>query len=124
MTAHLTAHIRQYITAQEEAEINSPLLAKLRSEVEKRMESEMQIIRDEATFGLMMIPLFCDWGLKRCNVEDCTERPSTIITDPTPEIAAYALCEEHYQGANKPGGTNYTLIFDDFDAFKSKSPPG
>lgn len=36
----MTTHIRNHITAQEEAELNSPLLAKLRSGVSGLMESE------------------------------------------------------------------------------------
>jgi hypothetical protein len=52
----------------------------------------MEIIRDEETFGLMMIPLFVDWGVRRCNVKDCTSKPSTIVTGAHPEANVFGLC--------------------------------
>ena len=30
------------------------------------------------------------------------------------------LCEQHYQQANRPGGTRFTFEFDNFDAFAAK----
>lgn len=90
----------------------------------------MQVIRDEEGFGLFMIPLLVDWGIKRCNVKDCHELPNTIVTQMTPEVPLAGFCEKHYQEANTPGGAQFTLIFDDFDAFeyqraqwKSKEAP-
>lgn len=80
----------------------------------------MKIIRDEETFGIMMIPLLVQWGIRRCNVEDCTNRPNTILTKPREDISAMGLCEECFQQGNVPGGTNYKLVFDDFDAFKQE----
>lgn len=76
----------------------------------------MKIIRDEEGFGLFMIPLFVDWGIKRCNVVDCTEKPNTIITNTDAPI--FGLCEEHFQEGNVPGGTNYSLEWNEFDAFE------
>jgi len=79
----------------------------------------MNIVRDEEMFGLAMIPLFCDWHIKRCNVENCEQVPTTIITQLAPELPPIGLCEEHFQDANKDdGGRIYSFVFDDFDAFK------
>ena len=75
----------------------------------------MRIIRDEATNGLMMIPLFVDWHIRRCNIVGCHEKPNTIIAGT--EAGAFGLCEEHFQIGNVPGGATIQLEFDDFDAF-------
>ncbi len=79
----------------------------------------MRIIRDEEGFELFMIPLLVDWKIRRCNVEGCKNTPNTIITKPRDDISAMGLCEECFQKGNKPGGTNYKLVFDNFDAFKN-----
>lgn len=78
----------------------------------------MKIIRDNELGGLMMIPLLCQWGIRRCNVKDCREKPTTIVTRITPDISQCGLCEAHFQELNSPDGIEVTLIFDDFDAFK------
>ncbi len=78
----------------------------------------MKIIRDEEGFGLFMIPLFCDWGIRRCNVVDCKEKPNTIIAGAGEDNINFGLCEEHFQEGNTEGGTKYSLEFDSFDAFK------
>lgn len=86
----------------------------------------MKIIRDDQMFGLAMIPLFVEWGIKRCNQKDCTNRPSTIVRvsgaeNTTGEPLAFGLCEEHYQqSASSPGEVEYNLVFDDYDAFKKE----
>jgi hypothetical protein len=82
----------------------------------------MQIIRDEELGGIMMIPLLIEWGVRRCNVKDCTEQPTTIITGMHPKAPLVGMCEEHFQAANKPDHSKvaYTFVFDDFDAFKPK----
>jgi len=77
----------------------------------------MKIIRDEELFGLAMIPLFVDRHIKRCNVKDCTEKPTTIVTQLALDIPVCGFCEKHYQEANK-GGTTFTFVFDGFDAFE------
>jgi hypothetical protein len=82
----------------------------------------MKIIRDEEGFGLFMIPLFFDWGIRRCNVKSCTEKPTTIIAGTSEEVPAYGLCEKHFQEGNQPGGCTFTLIFDDYDAFSQVKP--
>lgn len=67
----------------------------------------------------MMIPLFVDWGIKRCNVVACREKPNTIITDAGPDVPVFGLCEADFQkGSQDDGGVNYSLEWDDFDAFK------
>jgi len=80
----------------------------------------MQVIRDEETHGLMMIPLFVEWGIRRCNVKGCREKPNTIITGAAPNVSAFGLCEAHFQQGNVPGGTHLSLEFDDFDAWASE----
>ncbi len=81
----------------------------------------MNIIRDKEMGGLAMIPLFCDWHVKRCNVKDCTDVPTTIITGSHPKLPVIGMCEKHFQAANQPdGGQTYSFITDDFDAFKYK----
>ena len=81
----------------------------------------MQIIRDEETNGLMMIPLLHDWGIRRCNAVGCREKPNTIIAGAAPNVSAFGLCEEHFQQGNVPGGTKLSLEFDDFDAWAAKN---
>ena len=76
----------------------------------------MNIIRDEETFGLMMIPLLIDWHIRRCNVKNCTEKPNTIIGG-VEGAPAFGLCEAHYQHFKEAAEIDCTLIFDDFDAF-------
>ena len=81
----------------------------------------MAIIRDNELGGLAMIPLFMDWGVRRCNVKGCTNKPSTIITQAQPEMPVLGMCEEHFQEANQPdGGRTYTFVLDNFDAFADK----
>lgn len=83
----------------------------------------MKVIRDEETFGIMMIPLFVDWRIRRCNAQGCRERPNTIIAGAGEGIRAFGLCETHYQQGNTEGGTHYNLEWDDFDAFARKEQP-
>lgn len=59
----------------------------------------MNIIRDNELNGIMMIPLFLQWGIKRCNVKDCKERHTTILTGT--EVGAIGLCEKHYADVKK-----------------------
>ena len=80
----------------------------------------MKVIRDEETFGIMMIPLLIEWGVRRCNVKDCTNEPSTIITNITPEISLLGLCETHYKEMADAGRIDHTMMFDTFDAFEFK----
>ena len=77
----------------------------------------MNIIRDEEGFGIFMIPLFVDWGVRRCNVKDCVEKPTTIITQLAEGAPVSGWCEDHYQAFKSSGRFEGTLVFDDFDAF-------
>ena len=79
----------------------------------------MEIIRDEELFGLAMIPLFADWGIRRCNVEGCMNKPTTIITGIAEVGGPFGLCEEHHNEAKTKGELDFTLEFDDFDAFNA-----
>lgn len=77
----------------------------------------MKIIRDDEFGGIVMIPLFVDWGVRRCNVEGCTDKPTTIVQGIAEDIPLCGFCEECFQEMNTPGGMNVTLEFDNFDAF-------
>jgi len=79
----------------------------------------MKVIRDEELFGLGMIPLFTQWGIRRCNVAGCTNKPSTIIIG-IPEVGEpFGLCEDHHGESRAKGELDFMLVFDDFDAFKA-----
>lgn len=69
----------------------------------------MNIIRDEECFGLMMIPLFQQWRILRCNVKNCKEKPTTIITGIIEQ--KIGLCEKHYIESKKAKKFKYTLDF-------------
>jgi len=71
----------------------------------------MNIIRDEVAGGLMMIPLFLQWNVSRCNVAGCKEKQTTIITG-VPNVPTFGLCEKHYNECKESGKLNYTLNFD------------
>jgi hypothetical protein len=69
----------------------------------------MNIIRDEEMCGLMMIPLFNQWGINRCNVKGCVQKPTTILSG----VIKYpfGLCENHYNEFKKAGKISCTLDF-------------
>ena len=77
-----------------------------------------KFIRDDKAFGLAMIPLFWTWNIRRCNVEGCTEKPTTITSDNELDLT-FGLCERHFQETNTPSGATFDLVFDEFDAFKA-----
>ena len=83
----------------------------------------MKIIRDEEFGGVMMIPLFVDWNIRRCNVQGCTNEPTTIVQGIAKDIPLCGFCEGHFQEMNTPGGIAVTLEFDDFDAFNPAPAP-
>jgi hypothetical protein len=68
----------------------------------------MNIIRDEEMFGLMMIPLFTQWNIHRCNIKGCTEKPTTICVH---EKATFGMCEKHYQEGKNKGTMKLELEF-------------
>jgi len=85
----------------------------------------MRIIRDEGPMGsLLMITLFVDWHIRRCNVSGCTSRPTTIITGIDEAGGSFGLCEEHHNEAKAKGELDFTLDFDDFDAFEAERKGG
>ena len=79
----------------------------------------MKVIRDNEVFGVMMIPLFVDWGIKRCNIKGCRNKPNTLIIETSDEVPVYGLCEEHFQQGNQGTPIDIVLEFDDYDAFKA-----
>lgn len=79
----------------------------------------MSLIRTEDGDIIWMIPVLCQYGLKRCNVVGCRNKPTTIDTDSAPR--PYALCEEHYQQflkeSKEKGKAEIHLEWNNFDAF-------
>ena len=69
----------------------------------------MEIIRDEEMGGIMMIPLFHRYGITRCNIRDCKEKHTTIITGATEQ--PFGMCEKHYQESKAKGKLEYTIDF-------------
>lgn len=80
----------------------------------------MQIIRDNQMGGILMIPLFVEWGIRRCNVKGCLIIPNTIVVGQEigSQEVTFGLCEEHYQQGNTPEGAMFSLEFNEYDAFK------
>lgn len=78
----------------------------------------MNIIREPDGNRIGMMPLFCQWGIRRCNQKGCTEKPTTIIATQGDDLPVFGLCEIHFQQGNVPGGTKFNLVFNNFDAFK------
>lgn len=68
----------------------------------------MKIIRDEEMYGIMMIPLFNQYEITRCNIKDCTEKPTTICVH---EQATFGMCEKHYLEGIKAGTMKLELEF-------------
>lgn len=71
----------------------------------------MNIIRDNEQDGMntpaiSMIPLLVSWGIKRCNVVDCKNNPTTIVSGT--EAGTFGMCEHHFQEASETPG-NYKL---------------
>ncbi len=69
----------------------------------------MTVIRDEDLGGVMMIPLWHQYNLHRCNVRDCTNKQTTIVAGLLDR--PFALCEQHYTTAKTNGTIEYTLDF-------------
>lgn len=69
----------------------------------------MEIIRDEEMDGFMMMPLLAQWKVRRYNVSQCTENPTTIITGVTDK--PLGLCEKHYNESKEKGKIDYTLFW-------------
>ena len=75
----------------------------------------MQVIHDDEMGGIMTIPLIVDWGIpKTCQIEDCTERTTTIISFDDSETGGVGpltigICENHYAEAKETGRFEYTI---------------
>lgn len=69
----------------------------------------MKIIRDNQLNGLLMIPLYNQYGITRCNVRDCKEKQTTIVTELTER--PFGLCESHYEEFSTKGEIKCTLNF-------------
>ena len=79
----------------------------------KGSEGAMKIIRDEGLRGNTFTTcLGIDWGIRRCNIEGCTEHIlGAIVCDPEHGVT-YGLCEHHYQVIQHAvGDMNITLDF-------------
>ena len=81
----------------------------------------MNIIRDPEMAGIGTMALCIQWGVRRCNLRGCRERPTTIVTGISNEVPLLGLCEPHFEQADEEGGLDGTFDFDKFDAF---APPG
>ena len=68
----------------------------------------MHIIRDDEMGGIMMIPLFSQWKINRCNIKDCIEKPTTICVH---EKATFGVCEKHYKEGVEKGTMKLNLEF-------------
>lgn len=67
----------------------------------------MDVIRDTELGGLMMIPLFQQWRITRCNVKACKEKPTTIFTGT--EAGTLGICETHYKEYKSKPTTNWII---------------
>lgn len=70
----------------------------------------MRVIHDDECGGIMMIPLLHGWGVRRCNVDGCTNKPTTIVSDPDAGWGPAGICEPHYQSAKEAGDWKYHLV--------------
>ena len=69
----------------------------------------MNVIRDINDCGIIMIPAFTQYGVTRCNIVECKEKPTTICIH---EQATFGMCEKHYQDAKIKGEVKLKLEFD------------
>lgn len=71
----------------------------------------MEVIRDEELGGIWMIPLLNQWGITVCNVENCEDKATTILTGLNETKRAIGICEKHYQEAKATGKFHFKIIF-------------
>jgi hypothetical protein len=72
----------------------------------------MKVIRDEATGGIDTFAVALQWHICFCHQRGCTKRVTTVVTGavmPNGDTIDFALCEEHFQAGNVPGGFQYDL---------------
>uniref|UniRef100_A0A6M3KHD5 Uncharacterized protein n=1 Tax=viral metagenome TaxID=1070528 RepID=A0A6M3KHD5_9ZZZZ len=75
----------------------------------------MNVIHDDETGGIMMIPLIVDWGIsKTCQIENCEEQTNAIICfnadeTPTGKTLHFGICEKHHAEAKASGRFDYKV---------------
>lgn len=77
----------------------------------------MNVIRDEEMHGLMMIPLFHQYGVHYCHVKDCSHKATTLLTD-IPDVGIVGICEGHYLEAKAAGKWKLSLDMGKDQSFK------
>ncbi len=78
----------------------------------------VRVDKDDPLGQIEMFALLHTWRIKRCNVVNCTAKPTTIIGGMEGLPRPIGLCEAHFQAANKPTGpVIYDFEWDTFDAF-------
>lgn len=78
----------------------------------------MNVIRDEEMRGLMMIPLFHQYGVHYCHVKDCHHKATTLLID-VPYAGIVGICEDHYLEAKAAGKWKLSLDMTKDQTFKS-----
>lgn len=76
----------------------------------------MKIIRCKEQDGenpcVAMIPLLVQWGIRRCNIAGCKNKPTTIVSG-IYRAPIFGLCELHYQDFSKEDKpVKFSLEFD------------
>jgi hypothetical protein len=77
----------------------------------------VEVIREENMTSKTMMAEFEKWHIKRCNVRNCKNKPTTILTHPADDLLAAGLCEEHYQQAMSGDDGKFNIQVDNYDAF-------
>ena len=70
----------------------------------------MTVIKDNELGGLLMIPIWEQYNLHRCNVRGCKNKQRVFIPDLAEQ--PFALCEHHYNEFKSKGEINCILDFD------------
>ncbi len=72
----------------------------------------MKIVRDNDLSGILMIPLWNQYNIHRCNVRDCNNKQTTLILEFSDKCPVFAMCDHHYFECKNSGQINCTLDFD------------
>lgn len=76
----------------------------------------MKIICDKEN-PIMMVPLFVQWSIHRCNLKDCRNKPFAIVAGLSKEVPAFGMCKHHLDEAqNTKGKYAFTLEFNKIEA--------
>lgn len=78
----------------------------------------MNLIRDEEMHGIMMIPLFHQYGVHYCHVEGCLNKASTLLIDTDVTPGAIGICEGHYNTAKQSGKWQLSLDMNKDQTYK------